>query len=325
MNLLNDIYYLRDYVSLYLKDKEEIFEFKYEEDDKIFYNIAIKRKIEKILNIEVNEDYYDLETAYGYGGLYTNSPDELFISKALEKYCKKCKEENIIAEFFRAHVFNDFPIKQKEFFDLNIYDRDVVFVDLEQSKEKRWEGYSSKIRNILRKCEKELSLEKSDNLEVFMSLYKETMDKNKANDFYYFDKNYYQKLLEKKQVELYLVKKDNIVISCAFFMFCEDFAHYHLSANNYEYRKYNANYFILDKAFDLARQKGNKNFILGGGTTSTPDDTLFRFKKKFSSETKPFYISGKVYNKEIYDKYVKLWEKQSKENIRYFLKYRLEL
>ena len=42
MNLLNDIYYSKDYISLYLKEKEEIFEFLYKDGDYIFYNLAIK-------------------------------------------------------------------------------------------------------------------------------------------------------------------------------------------------------------------------------------------------------------------------------------------
>ena len=51
MNLLDDIYYQKEYISLYLKEGEEIFEFNYTEGDFFFINLAIKRPIKKIGDI----------------------------------------------------------------------------------------------------------------------------------------------------------------------------------------------------------------------------------------------------------------------------------
>ena len=141
----------------------------------------------------------------------------------------------------------------------------------------------------------------------------------------YFSQKYYDELLNIDDIELYEVKKDDQVISSSFFMFGDKFGHYHLSANDYEMRKHNANYFILDQIFEIAKNKGKKYFILGGGTTSDKNDSLLKFKQKFSQNVKPFYISGKIYNQKIYDKYKLMWEKKSKRDIRYFLKYRLEI
>lgn len=325
-NLLEDIYYSKEYVSLYLKKDEAIFEFKYQENEHIFYNIAIKRPIKKIGNVDINDGYFDLETAYGYGGFYTNSENIKFISRAIKKYVKKCIDEKIIAEFIRFHPFNDFPEKYSDFFDISIYDRDIVLVDLNLSKDERWNSYSSNVRNILRKCEKELTFTKSSNIDMFIELYKKTMNRNNAKDFYYFTKNYFKKLLSNKNVELYEVQKDSRVISSAIFMFGSNFCHYHLSANDYEMKKYNGNYFLLDRMFDVAKRRGKKYFILGGGRSNLKDDSLFKFKQKFSKLTRPFYIAGKIYNKDIYKKYIHIWEEQSqKKDIKYFLKYRLEV
>jgi lipid II:glycine glycyltransferase (peptidoglycan interpeptide bridge formation enzyme) len=323
MNLSYDIYYSKEYISLYLKDDEEIFEFEYKEGRHLFHNIAIKRPIKKIGNKKIDDGYFDLETVYGYGGFNTNTEDEAFISKALSEYEKKCKNEKIIAEFIRFHTFNEFPISHSNYLDMNIYDRDVVYVDLTLSRDERWKNYSTKTRNILRKCERELTFVRSDNIKKFIELYEKTMDKNNANEFYYFPKSYFEKLMKNKDIELYEIQKDGVVISSAFFMFSDAFGHYHLSANNYEMRQYNANYFILDKIFDVAKEKQKKYFILGGGTTSFKDDSLLKFKQKFSKERKPFYISGKIFNQKIYDEYTIKWKKQSINDIPYFLKYRL--
>lgn len=325
INLLNDVYYSKEYISLYLKENEELFEFIYEEKDYFFYNISIKRPISKIGKIEINDGFYDLETAYGYGGYFVNTDDKIFLNNAFESYKKRCKDEKIIAEFIRFHPFNDFPKEHKEFFNMNILDRDVVCVDLSLSKDDRWKNYSTNTRNILRKCEKELSFRKSEKLDKFIELYIKTMNRNSASEFYYFDKKYFETMINLENVELYEVLKDEEVISSAFFIFGEEIGHYHLSANDYELRKYNANYFILDSIFDVAKSRNKNYFLLGGGTTSSKEDTLFKFKNKFSSFEKPFYISGKIFDVDIYKQYVKIWEKQFSGQINYFLKYRLEI
>jgi len=108
-------------------------------------------------------------------------------------------------------------------------------------------------------------------------------------------------------------------------VFSESIGHYHLSANSSISYKINANYALLHNVFQVAQDLGLEYFMLGGGTTSNANDSLFKFKKKFSKDLKPFYISGNVYNKEIYNKYNEIWNSQSKEDVKYFLKYRLEI
>lgn len=324
MNLLNDIYYKKEYIELYLKDKEAVFEYRFEEGEYVFTNLAIKRPISKINDTQLKEIYYDLETAYGYGGIYSNTTDKVFLNKAFSAYSAYCKGEKIIADFSRVHPFNETHKEIKEFFDLYILDRKTVVVDSKLNEEKRWATYPTKIRTILRKCKKELIFRKSEDINTFLALYNETMKKNNADAFYFFDKQYFEKLISNPNIELYEVLIDDIVISATFVLFGEEIGHYHLSANNYEFRKHNANYFILDSLFNIAHQKGKKYFLLGGGRINAADDNLLRFKKKFSPLEKDFYIMGIVHNKEIYSKYCEIWEKTNNSEIRYFLKYRLE-
>jgi len=322
MNLQDDIYYSKEYVYLYLKDKEELFEFEYKKDDDIFYTISIKRPIKKIGNLNIDENYYDLETAYGYGGFYTNSDNKVFLKEAMKRYEQKCVDEKIIAEFVRFHPFNDFPSKYREFLNFNIYDRDVVIKPLVGD---IMGSYKAKIRNLVKRSTEKVIISKSENIDKFIELYNRTMDKNSATDFYFFDKKYYVELLNNRSIELYEVLYNAEIVAMGFFMYGNDIAHYHLSANSDISYKINANYALLNFAFNQAEKLNKAYFLLGGGTTSLEDDSLLKFKKKFSKETKQFYISGKIYNKEIYKKYVRIWEEQSKEDIKYFLKYRLEI
>ncbi|NRA88352.1 MAG: femAB family protein, partial [Rhizobiales bacterium] len=246
MNLLSDIYYQKKYVELYLKEGEHLFEFTHQSDGQIFYNLTIKRPIVKIGNVSVEPYYYDLETAYGYGGIYSNSEDVEFLQQAVKAYAEHCHQQNIIAEFSRFHPFNQTPKILHNYFNFLSEDRNVVYVDTHIDKQERWLQYSKNTRNILRKCAKNLTFEPCSQLDGFIELYQKTMDKNAADQFYYFDRNYFERLITMPQVDLYNVLFDGKVISSTFFLWGDDFGHYHLSANDYEMRSHNANYFILD-------------------------------------------------------------------------------
>ena len=323
MNILNDIYYSTIYSNLYIDKSYSLFDFEHREGRNVFKNIAIKKPINKIGNKEV-KGYYDLETPYGYGGIYCNTSDNDFIKRAFDEYKERCKKENIIAEFFSFHPFNEFPVRNSNCFDISFKDREVVYLDLNKSEEDRWLDYSSKIRTIIRRCYKDLVVEDTNDIDTFMSIYYETMEKNNARGFYFFDRTYFEKLLNIEGVKLLQVKLNDVVIAMSFFMLGDEIAHYHLSANKSEYLKYNANYLILEEGFKLAKNNGCKYFLLGGGRTPKEDDNLFKFKSKFSKMTKGFYLAGNIYNKDIYIKYISIWEKLNPDNkVKYFLKYRL--
>ncbi len=323
MDLIGDIFYQKKYASLYVKEEESIFEFLYKEDEKYFYNISIKRPICKIGSLDIKEGYFDLETAYGYGGYLTNSNEKKFIITALTKYANKCREENIIAEFFRFHPYNNFPVTFGDFFDFLRHDRDIVVVNLQLSKEERWSGYSKTTRNILRKCQHSLSIKNYSDIATFKKIYYETMKRNNANEFFFFDDQYFKNLLAINGVYLLEVKYGGSVVSSSFFLALNSIVYYHLSANDHESSSVNGNYFLLDSAFDIFSERNFKYMILGGGTTSLPNDSLLRFKRKFSKEAAPFFIAGKIYNHEIYQKYIDQWESQRASDVNYFFKYRL--
>ena len=327
INLLDDIYYNKDYASLYLKPESELFTFQYREGDDFFYNLSIKSPIHEVSGALVRESIYDLETPYGYGGFYTNSNKDDFIKRALDDHTKVCIKEGIIAEFIRFHPFNTFPKKWRESFEFLSQDREVVIVDLSLSQEERWKGYSSNTRNILRRAQRDLTVtHQSTDLDSFQNLYQQTMLKNQADEFYFFEKNYFTQLNEMKNVELLTIHLNDEAIASGFFLYGKEVAHYHLSANSNAHLRLNANYLLLDTMFEKAKACGCKYLMLGGGRTNGENDSLLKFKKKFSPQTLDFFIAGKVYQPEIYTQLNQLWQDRNPEKkIKYFLKYRVSL
>lgn len=290
-DLKKDIYYWRDYASLYEGDSE-YFSYFYEEGGSYVFFSSLKRKISRVSGVEINEELYDLETPYGYGGPLSNSRDRAFLERAFSEYKKYCSERKIVCEFIRFHPFNEIT-RCEYLFDMHSLERQIVVVDLDAKPEDRRKMYSKTTRNIVNKSRKNLIVEEnSADLKDFLNLYYETMSKNSASDFFYFDSRYFKDLVELDGVSLLSVKKDCTYISLGYFFFGKELAHYHLSANSQAYSKENGNYCLLDAAFDKARSYGCRYMMLGGGRTSSPNDGLLKFKSKFSRLKMPFYIAG---------------------------------
>ena len=313
-DLSSDIYYQRAYSALY-EDNCEYFEFLYEEGLHFVKFSALKHRIIDVSGIKLEEELYDLETPYGYGGPLTNSIDKSFLQRAFEAYKKYCQQQKIVCEFIRFHPFNSMA-KNSSLFDMHFAERQVVIVDLDKTTEERRKLYSKTTRNIVKKAEKNLAIEvDKTSLPEFMALYYQTMTKNTANDFFYFKEDYFKQLQNLDGVSLLATKKNDEFASVGFFMCGKELAHYHLSANNNELAKDNGNYLLLDAAFEHAKSYGCRYMMLGGGRTSSPDDSLFKFKAKFSPLILPFYIAGLDFLPEKRMQLNQLWIKQNPDSL----------
>jgi len=327
IDISKDIYYSKEYASLYPAAGESIFEFEYRDGPDRFYNLAIKRPILRIGERPEGGSYFDLETAYGYGGYCSTSTDARFLDRAMHAYRQKCQAEKIIAEFVRFHPYNSFPLTGKHHLDFITLDRKTVSIDLSIPLETRWAGYSSTARNVLRRASRQLQFNETSDIESFMRLYSATMEKNRAESYYYFSREYYEKLLALDGVRLFEVRYGVHVINMSFILIGSELAHYHLSANDIDHTKLNGNYYLLDSVCDCLKENypNLTELHLGGGRTNMEKDTLLAFKSKFSSIRKDFYIGGKVIDHEIYNGYVSKFNEQypGASAIRYFLKYRM--
>ncbi|MFB6088502.1 MAG: hypothetical protein ABEK36_01860 [Candidatus Aenigmatarchaeota archaeon] len=312
-----------------MNSSEQPFVFDYKKNDNWLFNISIKRPITKVGNYPIKEKIFDLETAYGYGGICTNSRDEKFISKALTQYRHKCISENIVAEFFRFHPFNVFPINHPDIFDFISKDRPTIFIDLNQSYENIFKNFKSALRRNIRKANKNnlvfKEMEKTgENIEAFRKLYYLTMKKNRADKFYFFSDEYFRELLNKDYARLFGVYYGGHLTNAGIFLFSPPFIYYHLGASDPKYYTLNGNPLLFSEICRLfSFQYGI--LYLGGGNSSNPKDSLYQFKRKFSDKINYFYIGGIIYNNEKYNELLDLWEQQNPDDDRvYFLKYRLE-
>jgi hypothetical protein len=59
--------------------------------------------------------------------------------------------------------------------------------------------------------------------------------------------------------------------------------------------------------------RGASQLSLGGGTTARPEDSLFRFKAKFSPIQRQVFVATRVHMRDVYDRIVAAWARTHPE------------
>lgn len=343
-----DVYLSKEYATLYeTSDNGRAEEFVFSNDFGEVHHVFLKKKI----NIRVDDtEYFDLISPYGYAGPYIskiNETDEVIfdfekligskyednakklLHEFFDAFRKYCQENSIVSEFIR---FN--PLINNAKFGLDFYNpilnRNTIAVNIENNDYKMID-FTSKCRNTINKAYKlgiQIEVDQAcKRLDEFIEIYNMTMQKDNAEKYYFFDKEYYVRLknLLKERMILIHAVLDGRIISSSIFMMSDYFMHYHLSGTKPEFYSYSANNAILDKACEIGHQMGLKLLHLGGGTSSSEENSLYKFKKQFGrtdENKRDFYLGKYIYNQDIYDKLVKEVKNRKEINEKFFPLYR---
>ena len=259
--------------------------------------------------------YFDWETPYGYGGPLADAVISEKTQAAFKKEITEyCFSRGIVSQFVRFHpLLKNYDV-MPDVIETR-YLRDTIFIDTSDS-EFIMLNMDSKSRNMVRKAQKnEVSIIKKDitEFEDFIPMYVETMKKNGAEEYYTFQRSYFESLITMKDNAfiLYAIYKD-IPISGSIIYYNDRYMHYHLSGSYTEYRKYSPSNLLLYKAACFASEMGIKQFHLGGGMFS--DDSLFRFKKQFNKNGRASFVVGRtIFNMDIYKELLNIRRKADLE------------
>ncbi|MDT2865749.1 lipid II:glycine glycyltransferase FemX [Vagococcus carniphilus] len=326
-----DVYYLYGYVKAFHQhgDGEPLL-FYYDDNNTRAINVVMKRDIskDKIFYEKIKKDeYFDFSTPYGYGGfLIEGDKSDEAVSKLDKTYVDYCMNNHVVSEFTRFHpVINNVQLCK------NMY----VCVDLSKtitiplsSEKKVWEIITGKNRNVIRKSIKS-GVEvfwgrASELIDSFIPMYNETMDRDNALDYYYFDEKFYESLLNDLKYNhlIFYAKHDGKVISMAVIIFANRQMHYHLSASNREYQHLSATNLLLYEAACWGRANNFNTLHLGGGLGSS-EDNLFKFKKSFNKNSSTYFSIGKkIFDEKKYDELIKIRRNEKIVNDNFFPYYR---
>lgn len=327
--MIEDIYFDECYGKLYEKIEDgKSMIFKLETNDGKITNQFIKRKIP--INI-FEKEYYDIITPYGYGGPiinFSNGNKEKLLQDYEKAFKKFCEENDIVSEFVRFHpIFNNALDFQYIYNSEHI--RNTLGTDLEKYENPVAQEFSKSCRkNIRQALNKGITFkitEKPNNISNFKEIYYSTMDRNNAIDYYYFDDEYFNNILNNFSDNLVLVEAifEEKTIACGLYFVYNKMIHIHLSGTLSEYL-YLSPAYILRYAITLwGKENGYKLIHHGGGRSNLFDDSLYKFKKSFAQNTEfNFYIGKRIWNESIFNLLCEY--KNVDKNIDFFPPYRKE-
>jgi len=308
-----DIYFREEYVRLYETACESACCFVYQDVDGTFVFPFLRREFSFR-----GRQLFDFETAYGYGGPVSTNCDREFMARAFSEMKRCAIGAGYVCGFVRFH-----PMLENWFgFDeigRVILDRKTVAMDLSAGIDATWDSeIHSKNRNMIKKGEKNGLEFIVDNdfsyLDDFIRLYDSTMDKLGADEFYYFQHEYYDQL--KKSLAnrfLGVVKHEGAVVASAIFFYQLPYGHYHLAGSDRAALSLSPNNFLLWGAAKELCNRGVKRFHLGGGTDGQDDNSLFLYKRRFSKSTCQFALGKIVFDQSLYDEICAVWETANSE------------
>lgn len=331
----HDVYYLSTYVKPFQQhgDGEPILLY-YEGKRVRAMNVMMKRDIAlfaPFTGILEPGKYYDTTTPYGYGGFLFEG--EITIEEAEEfrlLYKDFFLTQSIVADFTRFHPLLKNADPMREFADVEDLGH-TISMDLD-SKETIWNNLTSKNRNMIRKAQKSgIEIRHGQGKELlneFSIIYNATMDRDKADSYYYFGTAFYDSICEdlKDHYELFYAVLNEEIIAMSLILFCNGQMHYHLSGSKEEYRHLAPSNLLLYEAARWGCEHGYHTFHLGGGVGSNETGGLFKFKQAFNRNSdNTFSISRIVCDRQMYDRLVDLRQQQDalfNVSTRFFPKYR---
>ena len=324
-----DVYYLPEYGKLCETMEEgkcEIFE--YQSQAGRIINMYIKRPVPWMIN---GEQFFDIVTPYGYGGpiiIESYDKDALKHEYTLA-FQNHCKEEKIVSEFIRFHpVLQNYQDVDNTY--IVSYSRHTVGTNLADYEDPVQSEFAKSIRRDNRKAaEKGVSvtlLLAPESLSTFRKLYEETMDRNNAAAMYYFPDDYYRVL--ENELRPYILEAqlhyENEIIASEIYFIAGDILHAHLLGSNEKMLALAAGGMLEAAAANWGKEHGYRYIHHGGGRSSDPEDSLYKYKKQFGKNTDfDFYTGKKIWNQEVYDILVQKREEQGIiEDQEFFPKYR---
>jgi lipid II:glycine glycyltransferase (peptidoglycan interpeptide bridge formation enzyme) len=168
-------------------------------------------------------------------------------------------------------------------------------------------------------------------MDKFIELYRMTVERIKMDQYYNFGNDYFRRVvkeLKEFSTLIHISVDNNKIIGSGLYLHYGSKATLHLVGSNSNYQHVRINDLLYNGAIQLSIKNNISTLNVGGGTSLNPEDTLFKFKSKFSKNFKDVLIGKNVINQDVYNNLTKQWTSMhpelSEKNANYFLKYRIK-
>ena len=267
------------------------------------------------------ENLYDVTDVDGYGGPLSVgcSPGDPFIRTALEAITDHWRSVRVVSVFARFHPLlrNQFcfggPLPQgpgdgtcPAFPGLR-HEGHTVSMDLSLSDaDARRQYRASHLWEIRRAIRQGLTTEIDNSragFREFVGLYYQTMRRNGADARYFFSESFLERLQQAlgSGASIHHARVHGKTVAAVLITEFSGIVQYLLGGVDEEFYRLSPVKLLLDSVRQWARQRGNRDFHLGGGRGCRDDDSLFLFKTGFSGRRHCYYTGRWILDRERYD------------------------
>ncbi len=247
----------------------------------------------------------DIISPYGYSGAFVwGKCDRYKVSEIFWKHWNEwAVDNNVVCEFLRLSLFQDMLLPYPGELEEKLIN---VVRTLNHSHDTLWMSFKNKVRKNVNRAKREgIKIEidfTGKNLDEFLNIYKQTMDRRNARKMYYFPREYFESIINKlpgqfaffyalwgKRIvstELVLTSATTIysflggTLSDAFHVRPNDLLKYHIML--------------------WGKENGKSRYVLGCGYQ--PDDSIFRYKLSFAPNgVYPFFVVYRILIPQIYN------------------------
>lgn len=229
---------------------------------------------------------FDATSPYGYPGpIGIGTDDPIFLRVALAAGVQVLRETEVVSAFVRLHpLLNPYALEGVGTF---VRHGEVVTIDLTLPAEEHWAQTRLNHRRDIIRARRLGYVASMDedwkHMESFKRLYRETMARRSATQYYFFDDAYFRRLRDAlgDNLQLCVVEKDGVLAAAGLFVETSGLVQYHLSGTDEASRMVQPTKLMMHFVQGWAKARGNRVMHLGGGVGGD-NDSLLQFKAGFS-------------------------------------------
>lgn len=283
-----DVFCLNEYVDAFMREDESngvpVLLYYMDGDDRAV-NVVFKRDVSKdqhfVGKLEI-DTYFDLITSYGYVGFLGE------ISDYYQYYSRKTE----------TRTYN-------------------VVRNLESSMDEIWMDFKQKVRKNVKRANTyglEIIIDEFGTyMDDFLRIYYGTKERSDAENQFYFKKPFFKELMLMENAVMFHVRYEEKIISTELVIYRAENYYFYLGGTDSEYFYTRANDFLQYEITKWAKEKGQKNFVLGGGYGL--DDGIFKYKMNLAPHgIRNFYIRGRnTFDEYVYRELLSIRSKGNKD------------
>jgi len=298
-----DVFHRFDYHKLFTRiERAECEAFVFESGDTIIILPYLKRSIDEHLPHFGIKGLFDITSVYGFSGVAGSNFDESQLTDFFHAFHNYCREARIVSSFIRLHpTLNSFLASSLP--SVTEANR-IVIVPVDDGLENITKRFKHGVRKGIRKATaKGVSIRRMDKvpIDLFQSIYSETMERNGATSFYRFSNQFFEELNMVDEIQTtYFAYLGALPVSVEIVLRSQDYWHSFLGGTLSGFRESCANTLLKYKIIEDAGNAGAKAFILGGGVS--PGDGIHKYKQSFNPvEDVAFNIQCNVHLDDCYE------------------------